>query len=79
MVVPPGHPRIDVRNDADLPHGCRGFRHGRTRIFRAGGRDLPRRPVRIQVENSRNQKANFVHNNAEGSRNTSQGSLELSL
>ena len=24
MIVPRGHPRIVVRNDADLPHGCRG-------------------------------------------------------
>ena len=38
MVVPPGHLQIVVRNDADLPHECRGFPHGWTRIFRAGGR-----------------------------------------
>ena len=37
--------------------------------------DIPR----IRVENGRNQKANFVCNNAEGSRKTSQGSFKLSL
>ena len=31
MVVPHGHPRIVVRNDADLPHG-------RTQILYVGGR-----------------------------------------
>ena len=35
--------------------------------------------VRIRVENGGNQKANFVCNNTEGLRNTSQGSFELSL
>ena len=34
---------------------------------------------RIQLENGRNQKANFVCNNAEGLRKTLQGSFELSL
>ena len=24
MVVPHGHPRIVVQNDADFPHGCHG-------------------------------------------------------
>ena len=38
MVVPPGHMRIVVWNDADHPHKCRGFPRGWTRIFRAGGR-----------------------------------------
>ena len=38
MVVPPGHLRIVVRNDADLLHECRGFSRGWMRIFRAGGR-----------------------------------------
>ena len=38
MVVLPGHLQIVVRNDADLPHECRGFPRGWTRIFRACGR-----------------------------------------
>ena len=69
MVVPRRHLRIVVWNDADLPRR-------RTQIFHAGGRGSS---VQNQVENGRNQKANFVCNNTEGSRNTSQGSLELSL
>ena len=54
---------------ADLPHGW-------TQIFRA---DECGSSVRIQFENGENQKANFVHYSAEGSRNTSQGSFELSM
>ena len=62
MVVPRGHPRIVVRNDADLPQGGRGS-------SARADTNLPR----IRVENGGNQKANFVHYNAEGSRKTSQG------
>ena len=43
MLVPRGHPRIVVRNDADFPHECRGtstradvdFSCGQARIFHA--------------------------------------------
>ena len=80
-----------ARNDADFPHGCRGtsarvpqnfcagaaeLPRGWTRIFRAGGRGSS---VRIRFENGGNQKANFVRNNAKRSRNTPQGSFEISL
>ena len=50
--------------------------HGRPQIFRADGHGSS---VQIRVENGGNQKANFVRNNAEGSRMTSQGSFKLSL
>ena len=84
MVVPHGHPRIVARNNADLPHGCHrssvqvdaDFPCGRAQIFHA---KLHGSSVRNWVENGRNQKANFVCNNTEESRNMSQGSLELSL
>ena len=91
MVVPRRHPQIVVRDDTDLPHGCRessaradadsaqvdaDFLCGWAWIFRTDGHGSP---VRIQVENGRNLKANFVRNNAEGSRNMSQGLLKLSL
>ena len=51
------------------------FRTG-TRLFHAHGHGSS---VQSRVENGRNQKANFMLNNAEGSRNTLQGSFELSL
>ena len=73
-----------ARNDADFPHGCRGtstradadLPYGRARIFRADGHESS---LRIRFENGRNQKANFVRNNAKRSRNTPQGSFEISL
>ena len=73
-----------ARNDADFPHGCRrtsvradmDLLCGRARIFCADGHESS---VRIRFENGRNQKANFVCNNAKGSRNTPQGSFEISL
>ena len=58
-----------ARADADLP--C-----GQARIFRADGHESS---VRIRFENGGNQKANFVRNNAKRSRNTPQGSFEISL
>ena len=61
---------------AELPCGLTRIPRGWTRIFRAGGRGSS---VRIRVENGENQKAKFVRNNAKGSRNTPQGSFELSL
>ena len=60
MVVPRGHPRIVVRNDADFPHGCRGTSAQADTNFPCGGVGSS---VRIRVENGGNQKANFVHNN----------------
>ena len=53
-----------------------GFSARAQRNFRAGGRGSS---VRIRFENGGNQKANFVRNNAKGSRNTPQGSFEISL
>ena len=70
MVVPCGHPRIVVRNDMDLPHGRMQIFHAGVRIFCADGHGSS---MRIRVENDGNQKADFVCNNAEGSRNTSRG------
>ena len=64
-----GHRGTSTRVDADLP--C-----GRARIFRADGHESS---MRIRVENGGNQKANFVRNNVKGSRNTPQGSFEISL
>ena len=58
MVIPCRHPRIVVRYDAAA-----------LRISVWADMNLPR----IRVENGGNLKANFVHNNAEGSRKTSQG------
>ena len=52
MVVPRGHPRIVVRNDADLLQGSRRFSERADTNF-----------PRIWVENDGNQKANFVRNN----------------
>ena len=71
-------------NDADFPHGRRGTSAragadlpcGQVRIFRADGQESS---VQIRFENGRNQKANFVPNNAKGSRNTPQGLFEISL
>ena len=56
---------------ADVDFSC-----GRARIFRADGHEAS---VRIRFENGGNQKANFVRNNAKRSRNTPQGSFEISL
>ena len=69
MVVPRGTTRIFRTGAAELPHG-------RPRIFRADGHESS---VRIRFENGGNQKANFVRNNAKRSRNTPQGSFEISL
>ena len=66
---PHGRRGASARADADLP--C-----GRARIFRADGHESS---VRIWFENGGNQKANFVRNNAKRSRNTLQGSFEISL
>ena len=61
MVVPCRHPRIVVWYDADLPQsGCGSSAWADT--------NLPR----ICVENGGNLKANFMLNNAEGLRKTSQ-------
>ena len=69
MVVPRRHPRIVVRNEADLLQGGHG---SSTRA----DTNIPW----IRVENGGNQKANFMHNNnVKGSRKTLQGSFELSL
>ena len=65
-----------ARNDADFPHGCRRISARVPRIFRADGHESS---VRIRFENGGNQKANFVRNNAKRSRNTPQGSFEISL
>ena len=63
-------------NDADFPHGCRGTSAGGPRNFCAEGH---KSSVRIRFENGGNQKMNFVRNNAKESRNTPQGSFEISL
>ena len=84
MVVPRGMTRIFRTGAAELPRGRRGFSVqagadlpcGRARIFRTDGHESS---VRIRFENGGNQKANFVRNNAEGSRNTPQGLFEISL
>ena len=68
MVVLRRHTRIVVRHDADLSQGGCGS---------SVGADM--NLLQIWVENGSNQKVNFVCNNAEGSRKTSQGSFELSL
>ena len=52
MVVPHGHSRTVVRNDVDLPQSGRGSSARANTNF-----------PRIRVENSRNQKANFMRNN----------------
>ena len=69
MVVPRGTTRIFRTGAAELPRGW-------ARILRADGHESS---VRIRFENGRNQKANFVRNNAKRSRNTPQGSFEISL
>ena len=84
MVVPCGTTRIFRTGAAELLRGRRGFSVragadlpcGRARIFRADGHESS---VRIRFENGGNQKANFVRNNAKRSRNTPQGSFEISL
>ena len=68
VVVPHRHPRIVVRYDVDLLQGgCRSSARADTNL------------LRIRVQKGGNQKANFVLNNAEGLRQTSQGSFQLSL
>ena len=67
--LPRGRRGTSTRADADLP--C-----GRARIFCADGHESS---VRIRFENGGNQKANFVRSNAKRSRNTPQGSFEISL
>ena len=68
MVVSRRHPQIVVWSDVDFPQGgCGSFVRADTNL------------LCIRVENGVNQKANFLRNNAEGSRKTSQGSFELSL
>ena len=70
MVVPHRHLQIVVQNDAYLPHRCRGS-------SAQTDTDLP---SVFGLKNGGNQKAYFVrNNNAEGSRKTSQESIELSL
>ena len=69
MVVSRGTTRIFRTGATELPRG-------RARIFRADGYESS---VRIRFENGGNQKANFVRNNAKGSRNTPQGSFKISL
>ena len=71
VVVPRGTMRIFRTGAVELPLSC-----GRVQIFRADGHESS---VRIRVENGGNQTVNFVHNNAKGSRNTPQGSFEISL
>ena len=63
MVVPRGHPRIVVRNDADLPQGGRG-----------SSAQVDMNFLRMRVENGRTCAIAI-----QGSRKTSQGSFELSL
>ena len=67
--LPCGHHGTSARAGTDLP--C-----GRAQIFRADGQESS---VQIQFENGGNQKANYVPSNAKGSRNTPQGSFEISL
>ena len=84
MVVPRGTTRIFRTGAAEFPRGCCGtsvradadLPCGRARIFRADGHESS---VQIQFENGGNQKANFVRNNAKRSRNTPQGSFDISL
>ena len=84
MVVPRGTTRIFRTGAAESPRGRRGFSVragadlpcGRARIFCADGHESS---VWIQFGNGGNQKANFVRNNAKRSRNTPQGSFEISL
>ena len=68
MIIPHRHPLIVVRYDTDL---LQGGRKSSAQVDKF----LPW----IRVENGRNQNANFVCINAEGSRKTSQGLFELSL
>ena len=65
VVVLRRHPQIVVRYDVDLLQGG-------SRSSLQVDMSLPR----IRVKNGVKQKANCVHNNAEGSRKTSQGSFE---
>ena len=62
---------MDLTTDVDSVQADTDFLCGRARIFHADGHGSF---VQIRVENGRNQKANFVRNNAEGLRNTSHGS-----
>ena len=59
MVVLRRHLRIVVRYDADLPQGDH-------RYSARADMNVPQ----IRVENGRNQKANFMRNNAEGCMHT---------
>ena len=84
MVVPCGTTRIFRTDAAELLRGRRGTSAradsdlpcGRAQIFRADGHESS---VRIRFENGGILKAHFVRNNAKGSRNTPQGSFEISL
>ena len=76
LVVPRGMTRIFRTGAAELPRGKRGFFVWVAQIFRTDGRESS---MRIRVENGGNQKANFVRNNAKGSRNAPQGSFKISL
>ena len=71
MVVLRRHLRIVVQSNTDLPYGW-------TWIFHAGGRGSSAQTdtdllCGFGLKMAENQKANFVHNNAEGKRKTSQG------
>ena len=75
-----------ARNDAEFPRGCRGTSAQVPRNFRAGAAELPRgrRGTSARVDADLPcgfglKMAKFVRNNAKGSRNTPQGSFELSL
>ena len=90
VVVPRGRRGTSARAPRNFRTGGHRFRTGGSgfsmrvgvdllcgwaRIFCAEGHESS---VRIQVENGRNQKANFVRND-KGSRNMLQGSFEISL
>ena len=66
VVVPRGHPRIVVRNDANFLHGCRGTSARADTDSAQADSDFPRggcgSSVRIRVKNGRSQKVNFVCN-----------------
>ena len=47
MVVPRGHPRIVVRNDANFPHGCRGTSARADADSAQADADFPCRRARI--------------------------------
>ena len=69
--------RFSARVPWNFRMGGHGFcAGGRAQIVRTDGHESS---MRIRFENGGNQKANFVRNNAKGSRNTPQGSFEISL